>query len=204
MLFYFFRCDDLPFINALQKTFHKNFSTHKMDEKKLHTGEFQLNRSSRNMRCKLLQKRFTGKTTECSKVMPHNAIEKNISSKLNRCIFQILSILSQLFQKYSLYWYCTILIFTSKLRERPSQQNYPPQQYNPLPKLKFLTAPQQKLTLRYAFKAQLKLIPLIQNLIQQDYLPETYARYLSSSPKCPKIVAPTRCRLFPLPCNLYG
>ena len=89
MLFYFFRCDDLPFINALQKTFHKNVSTHKMDEKKLHTGEFQLNRSSRNMRCKLLQKRFTGKTTECSKHLHHIAIEKYILPELNRCIFQI-------------------------------------------------------------------------------------------------------------------
>ena len=88
MLFYFSRFDDLPFINALQKTFQKNISMHRMDEKKLHTWEFQLNRSSRNIRCKLLQKRFTRKTTECSKVMPHNAIEKNISSELNRCIFQ--------------------------------------------------------------------------------------------------------------------
>ena len=125
MLFYFFRCDDLPFINALQKTFQKNVSMHKMDEKKLHTWEFQLNRSSRNMRCNLLRKRFTGKTTECSKVMPHNSIEKTTSSKLNRCIFQILSILSQLFQKYSLYWYCTILIFTSKLREPPPNKTNP-------------------------------------------------------------------------------
>ena len=89
MLFYFFRCNDLPFINALQKTFQKNVSTHKMDEKKLHTWEFQLNRSSRNMRCKLLQKRFTGKTTECSKHLHHIAIEIYILPELNRCIFQI-------------------------------------------------------------------------------------------------------------------
>ena len=61
----------------------------RMDEKKLHTWEFQLKRSSRNMRCKLLQNRFTGKTTECSKHLRHIAIEKNILSELNRCIFQI-------------------------------------------------------------------------------------------------------------------
>ena len=60
-----------------------------MDEKKLHTREFQLKGSGRNMRCKSLQKRFTGKTTECSKHLRHNAIKKNILSELNRCIFQI-------------------------------------------------------------------------------------------------------------------
>ena len=61
----------------------------RMDEKKLHTWEFQLKRSSRNMRFKLLQKRFTGKTTECSKHLHHIAIEKSIVSELDRCIFQI-------------------------------------------------------------------------------------------------------------------
>ena len=33
-------------------------------------------------------------------------------------------------------------------------------------------------------KAWLKLSPLIQNSVQQDYLPESYARYLPSSQKC--------------------
>ena len=61
----------------------------RMDEKKLHTREFQLKGSGGNMRCKLLQKRFTGKTTECSKHLDHIAIEKDILSELNRCIFQI-------------------------------------------------------------------------------------------------------------------
>ena len=61
----------------------------RMDEKKLHTQEFQLKGISRNMRCKLLQKRSTGKTTECSKHLRHIAIEKDIFSELNRCIFQI-------------------------------------------------------------------------------------------------------------------
>ena len=60
-----------------------------MDKEKLHTWEFQLKGISRNMRCKLLQKRSTGKTTECSKHLWLITIEKNIFSELNRCIFQI-------------------------------------------------------------------------------------------------------------------
>ena len=60
-----------------------------MDKEKLHTWEFQLKGISRNMRCKLLQKRYTGKTTECSKHLRLITIEKNIFSELNRCIFQI-------------------------------------------------------------------------------------------------------------------
>ena len=61
----------------------------RMDEKKLHTREFQLKGSGENMRCKLLQKRFTGNTTECSKHLHHITIEKDIVSELNICIFHI-------------------------------------------------------------------------------------------------------------------
>ena len=46
-----------------------------MDEKKLHTWEFQPKDICRNMRCKLHQKRYSGKTTECSsicKILPLN------------------------------------------------------------------------------------------------------------------------------------
>ena len=53
-------------------------------------------------------------------------------------------------------------------------------------------------------KAQLELSSLIQNRVQQDYLPESYAPHLHSYQKCHKIVAPTRCGLFPLPVNIYG
>ena len=82
---FFFMCDDLFFINTTQNTFQpkKNVSVPRMDEKKLHTWEFQLKHSSRNMGCKLLQKRFTGKTTECSKHLRHIAIEKSILSERN-------------------------------------------------------------------------------------------------------------------------
>ena len=78
-------CDDLSFINTTQNTFkpsEKNVSMPRMDEKKLHTWEFQLKHSSRNMGCKFLQKRFTGKT-ECSKHVRHIATEKIILSGLN-------------------------------------------------------------------------------------------------------------------------
>ena len=48
-------------------------------------------------------------------------------------------------------------------------------------------------------KAQLKLSPLIQNHVQQDYLPESYARHLPSYQKRHKSVAVTRgnCSSFP-------
>ena len=164
MLFYFFMCNDLSFINTTQKAFKlsvKSVSMPRMDEKKPHTWEFQLKRSSRNMRRKLLQKEFARKITECSKHLRHIAIEKNISSELNRCIFQI-----------------------------------------PLKYIK-LIIPSWRGVL--ALKAQLKPSPLIQNRVQQDYLPESYGSHLPSYQKCRKIVAPTRsCGLFPLPLNLYG
>ena len=70
MLFYFFMCDDLSFIGTTQNTntpSEKNVSMPRMDGKKLYTWEFQLERNSRNMRCKLLQKRFSRKTAEFSK-----------------------------------------------------------------------------------------------------------------------------------------
>ena len=67
-----------------------------MDEKKLYARGFQLKtRKHENMRCKLLQKRSTRKTRECSKHLRNIVIEKDIFSELNRCIFQIS-------QKYSL------------------------------------------------------------------------------------------------------
>ena len=86
MLFYFFMCGDLSFINTTQNTFkpsEKNVSMPRMDEKKLHIWEFQLKCSSRDMGYKLLQKGFTGKTTKCSKHLLHIAIRKNILSELH-------------------------------------------------------------------------------------------------------------------------
>ena len=62
------------------------------------------------------------------------------NTELSRCIFQIFLKYIKLFQKYSLYWFYAVLIFTSKLRG-PLQQNYPsPQQYNPPPPTKIKTS----------------------------------------------------------------
>ena len=43
----------------------------------------------KHVRCKLLQKRSIGKSKACSKHLRHIAIEKDIFTELNRCIFQI-------------------------------------------------------------------------------------------------------------------
>ena len=88
-----------------------------MDEKKLHTWEFQLRVISEmqvNMRCKLLQKRSTGKTIECSKDLQHIATEKYIFSELNTCIFQMsLKYIKLGIPKILFILYYAILIFTS-------------------------------------------------------------------------------------------
>ena len=85
-------CDDLSFINTTQKTLklsEKNVSIPRTDEKKLHAWVFQQKGIGGNMRCKLLQKRSTGKTTKCFKHLQQIFIEKDIFSELNRYIFQV-------------------------------------------------------------------------------------------------------------------
>ena len=99
----------------------------RMDEEKLHTRKFQLKGSGGNTRCKLLQKRFTGKTTERSKHLRHIAIEKDILPQL-KYIFQIsLKYINLVIPKilfilvlYSFDFYFKINYVT------PHQQNYPP------------------------------------------------------------------------------
>ena len=55
-----------------------------MDEKKLHTGEFQVKGIGGNMRCRVLLKKGLPE-----KHLQHITIEKYIFSELNRWIFQI-------------------------------------------------------------------------------------------------------------------
>ena len=168
------------------------------------------------MRCKLLQKRFTGKTTECSKHLRHIAIEKNILSELNRCIFQIpLKYIKLVIPKilfilvlwyYSLYWYYTGFNFYFKIMWPPSTKIKISDPQPPLAKTsENFNPPSPKLEGGvHTLKAQLKLSPLIQNRVHQEYLPESYAGHSHSYQNSHQIVAPTRCGLFPLPVNLYG
>ena len=60
-----------------------------MDEEKLHTRDFQLKGSDKNMRCKLLQKRSTGKTRECSKHLSQLPLKKTFYHNLRDVFFQI-------------------------------------------------------------------------------------------------------------------
>ena len=157
------------------------------------------------MRCKLLQKTFTGKTTECFKDLRHIAIEKNILPELNICIFQIpLKFIKLVIPKILFILALCSFNFYFKITS-------PPNKITPTPKLKFLTPPSQQRLFRNLYPpspkmegAQLKLSPLIQICVQQDYLTESYARYLHSYQKYHKIVALTRCGLSPLSLNLYG
>ena len=85
-------CDDLPFINTVLKTLKpskKNVSIPRMDEKKLHSQEFQLKGIIENTRCKLLQKKSAGKTTGFQTLVTYISNKKDIFSELNKCIFQI-------------------------------------------------------------------------------------------------------------------
>ena len=186
----------------------------RMDGKKLHTWEFQLKRSSRNMRRKLLQKRFTGKTTECSKHLCHITIGKNILSELSRCIFQIpLKYIKLFIPKILFILLLCSFNFYFKIIWPPSNDTTlattkikisDPTPAKPF--IKFLT-PSPKLEGGggvHALKAKLELSPLIQSRVQQDYLLKSYARHLIFYQKCHEIVAPTRCGLFPLPLNLFG
>ena len=95
MLFYFFMSDDLSFINTTQKTFKpskKIVSMPRMDEKKLHTWEFQLKRSSRSIwdascfKKGLLEKQMNVPNT-CTILPLKKIFYQNLT--VNRWIFQI-------------------------------------------------------------------------------------------------------------------
>ena len=63
------------------------------------------------------------------------------NTELSRCIFQIFLKYIKLFQKYSLYWFYAVLIFTSKLRETPPPPNKISDPPPPLPKLEGCACP---------------------------------------------------------------
>ena len=163
------------------------------------------------MRCKLLQKRFPGKATECSKHLHHIAIEKNILSEHNRCIFQILlKYIKLAIPKILFILVLCSFIFYFKITWPPPPSTkikisypHPPPSKDCSEIFNFPLSQAGGGGGMHALKAQLKLSPFIQNLVQQDYFLESYASHLLSYRKCHKIVAPTRCGLFSLPLNLY-
>ena len=87
----FFLCDDLSFINTTEKTlktYQKNVSVPRMDEKKCHTQEFQLKGIGGNMRCRLLQKGLLEKQQSVSNTFNILSLTKVFYQNLT-CIFQI-------------------------------------------------------------------------------------------------------------------
>ena len=134
MLFYFFYVWWLVFhwhYVKNFKTFQKNVSMSRMDEKKLHTWEFQLKGSDRNMRCKLLQNRFTGKTIECSKHLRHIAIEKNILSELNRCILPLKYIKLDIQKILYILLLCSFNFYFKIMWPSPQTKLLPQQYHSP-------------------------------------------------------------------------
>ena len=118
-----------------------------MNEKKCHTGEFQLKGIIGNMRCKLLQKRSTGKTTECSKHLHHIAIEKDNFSELNRCIFQIsLKYIKLVISKILFILVLCSFNFYFKIMWLPHPTKFPPSHQN---KNKNIWCPPAKTFLRF-------------------------------------------------------
>ena len=102
------------------------------------------------MRCKSLQKRSPGKTTECSKHLRHIATEKDILSELNRCIFQISPKYIKLVVPKILFILvlCSFNFYFKITWRPPSRQNYPPPKKIKIPDpslaktfLKFLPSP---------------------------------------------------------------
>ena len=138
----------MSFINTTQKTLKpskKNILMPRIDEKKLHTREFQLNGSGGNVRRKLLQKRFSGKTTEFSKHLRHIPIEKDILSELNRCIFQVsLKYIKLVIPKILfILVLCSFNFYFKKLRDPTTKS--PPSHITPSTKIKTSEPPSKTL-----------------------------------------------------------
>ena len=126
------------------KTMQKNVLIPRMDEKKLHTWEFQLKGISKTWDASCFKKGLLERQ-QCPKHLWHITIEKDIFSELNRCIFQIsVKYIKLLFQKYSLYWSYAILIFTLKLNVAPPHHSHT-HKITPNTKIKILDHPQQRL-----------------------------------------------------------
>ena len=137
MLFYFFMCDDLPFINTMLKTLKpskKMFQYPGSMRKNFIPGNFSWRVVAETWDASCFKKGLLEKQ-EYSKHLHHIAIEKDILSELNRCIFQIpLKYIKLVIPKMLFILVLWVLIFTSKLRDLP-------QQYNPPSKIKISDLP---------------------------------------------------------------
>ena len=87
----FFICDDLPFINTIQKTLKpskKIFQCPGWMRKNFIPGNFSWRVVAETWDASCFKKGFLEKQ-QCSKHLHYLATEKDILSELNRCIFQI-------------------------------------------------------------------------------------------------------------------
>ena len=188
----------------------------RMDEKKLHTGNFSWSVAAETWDASCFKKGLLEKQQSVPNTCAILPLEKIFYQNLtvNRWIFQIpLKYIKLVIPKILFMLVLCSFNFYFKIMWPPLPPPLSP------PKLKFLTLPPARFFSEifnppfpsapswrgvHALKAQLKLSPLIQNRVQQDYLPESYARHLPSYQIFHKIVALTRCGLFYLPLNLYG
>ena len=114
----------------------KNVSRPRMDEKKLHTWEFQLKGILRNMKYKLLPKKFYWKNSRVFQMLAIYFHWKDIFTELNRYIFQIsLKYIKLVIPKILFILVLCSFDFYFKIAWPPPptlEQTYPsPQQYNP-------------------------------------------------------------------------
>ena len=160
----------------------------RMEKKKLHTWEFQLKHSNRNMRCKLLQKRFTGKTSvpNTRGMLPLKKIFYQ-----NRCIFQIpLKYIKFVIPKILFILVLCSFNFYFKITWPPPPSPPPPFRkdfgiFNPPPA--WGACPESSIKTK-----SLNTKPCPTGLSP---------RIICQASPCQ---APTKCGLLPLPLNLYG
>ena len=121
--------NDLPFINTMQKTlkpFKKKFQFRGWVRKNFIPRNFKLKCIGRNKTWDIscFKKDLLEKQQSAPNTCNISPLKKIFLQNLTNAFFKYLwSILSQLFQKYSLYWYYANIIFNSKLPDYVIQHN---------------------------------------------------------------------------------
>ena len=118
-------CDDYLPLTLHKKTLKpskKNVSIARINEKKLHTLEFELKCISRNMRCKLLKKKSSGKIRVFQTLAKYRHWKRYFFR--TNAFFKYLWSILRLFQKYSLHWYYAILFLHQNYVTPTPQQNF--------------------------------------------------------------------------------